>query len=157
MEFRPLRRIGQAVDPAVCEATLASAPRGVLAVHGENGYPYGLPVDHLYLDGKIYFHCARAGHKLDAMRANDKVCFTICSEPAKNPGEWWNTFTSVICFGHASEVTDDREKERILRLLAARHYPEERIVEETLAKHARNALVFRIDVDHMSGKRVREK
>ena len=86
MEFRELRRFKQAATLRECEAVLSSAQRGILAVHGENGYPYGLPVNDLYLGGKIYFHCAKAGHKLDAVRANDKVCFTVLSEPVKNPG-----------------------------------------------------------------------
>ena len=59
MEFRELRRFKQAATPQECEAVLSSARRGILAVHGENGYPYGLPVNYLYLDGKIYFHCAK--------------------------------------------------------------------------------------------------
>ena len=58
MEFRPLRRFKQAAAPQECEAVLASAQRGILAVHGENGYPYGLPINYVFLDGKIYFHRA---------------------------------------------------------------------------------------------------
>ena len=73
MEFRQMRRFKQAASQEECEAVLAAAPRGVLAVHGENGYPYGLPINYVYAGGKIYFHCAKAGHKLDAVRANDKV------------------------------------------------------------------------------------
>ena len=115
MEFRQLRRLKQAATPQECEAVLTSARRGILAVHGENGYPYGLPVNYMFLDGKIYFHCAKAGHKLDAVRADDKVCFTVLSEPVKNPGEWWNCFTSVICFGHIAEVADEQEKDRLLK------------------------------------------
>lgn len=157
MEFRPLRRFKQAATPQECETVLSSAQRGILAVHGENGYPYGLPVNHLFLDGKIYFHCAKAGHKLDAVRADDKVCFTVLSEPVRNPGEWWNCFTSVICFGRISEVTDDREKDRILRLIGTRFFPEGYDLEKDMANNARNALILEIKIDYMSGKKVREK
>lgn len=157
MEFRTLRRFKQAATPQECEEVLTSARRGVLAVHGENGYPYGLPVNYMYVDGKIYFHCAKAGHKLDAIRANDKVCFTVLSEPVKNPCEWWNCFTSVICFGHVSEVTDEQEKDRILRQIGAKYFPEGYDLEGDIAKNAHNALILEITVDHMSGKHVKEK
>ena len=136
---------------------LAAGQRGILAVHGENGYPYGLPVNYLYRDGKIYFHFAKEGHKLDAVRANDKVCFTVLSEPVKNPGEWWNCFTSVICFGRIAEVTDGQEKDRLLRLIGAKYFPEGYDLERDMIKNAPNALIMAISIDHLSGKHVREK
>lgn len=157
MEFRSLRRFKQAAAPQECESILSTAQRGILAVHGENGYPYGLPLNFLYLGGKIYFHCARAGHKLDAIHADDRVCFTVLSEPVKNPGEWWNCFTSVICFGRVREVFDDEEKDRLLRLLGAKYFPEGYDLEGDMARSARNALLMEITIDHMSGKNVREK
>ena len=136
---------------------LSSAWRGILSVHGDNGYPYGVPVNFLYSDGKIYFHCAKAGHKLDAVRANDKVCFTVLSEPVRNPGEWWNCFTSVICFGHIAEVTDKQEADRLLRLIGAKFFPEGYDLEKDMRNNAQNALVMEITIDHISGKHVREK
>ena len=157
MEFRALRRFKQAAAPQECESIISTAQRGILAVHGENGYPYGLPLNFLYLGGKIYFHCAKAGHKLDAMHADDRVCFTVLSEPVKNPGEWWNCFTSVICFGRVREVFDDEEKDRLLRLLGAKYFPEGYDLEGDMARSARNALLMEITIDHMSGKNVREK
>ncbi len=157
MKFRELRRIKQAATPQECEVVLAAGQRGILAVHGENGYPYGLPVNYLYTDGKIYFHCAKEGHKLDAVQTNDKVCFTVLSEPMKNPGEWWNCFTSVICFGRISEVTDEHEKDRLLRLIGAKYFPEGYDLERDMTKNAPNALIMAISIDHLSGKHVREK
>ncbi|MBP5302724.1 MAG: pyridoxamine 5'-phosphate oxidase family protein [Bacteroidales bacterium] len=157
MEFRQLRRFKQAASPQECEAVLASAPRGVLAVHGENGYPYGIPLNFLYSDGKIYFHCAKAGHKLDAVRADDKICFTVLSEPVRNPGEWWNCFTSVICFGRIAEVTVKEEAYRLLRLLGAKYFPQGYDISKDMADNAPNALMMEITIDHISGKHVREK
>ena len=157
MEFRPLRRFKQAATILECESLLSLAQRGILAVHGENGYPYSLPVNYLYLDGKIYFHCARAGHKLDAVRSNNRVCFTVLSDPMKNPGEWWNCFTSVICFGRISEVSEEIEKNRLLRLIGAKYFPEGYDIESDMAKNAGNALILEIQIDHLSGKHVREK
>ena len=157
MEFRPLRRFKQAATSHECETVLSSAQRGILAVHGENGYPYGLPVNYFYLDGKIYFHCAKAGHKLDSIRANDKVCFTVLSDPKTNSGEWWNCFTSVICFGRISEVMDEQKRDGLLRKIGAKYFPEGYDLEGDMAKNARNALILEITIDHMSGKHVREK
>ena len=156
-EFRPLRRIKQAAAEEECLSILETARRGILAVHGENGYPYGLPVNYIFLNGKIYFHCAKAGHKLDAVRADDKVCFTVLSEPVKNPGEWWYCFTSVICFGRIAEVTDEQEKDRRLRQIGAKYFPEGYDLEKDMAHSAHNALIMEITIDHMSGKHVREK
>ena len=136
---------------------LTSGQRGILAVHGENGYPYGLPVNYIYVEGKIYFHCAQAGHKLDAVRANDKVCFTVLSEPVKKNGEWWNCFISVICFGRISEVNDEQEKDRRLRQIGAKYFPEGYNLDGDMAKNSCNALIQEITIDHMSGKHVREK
>ena len=136
---------------------MAKAPRGVLSVTGDNGYPYGLPVNFIFIDGKICFHCAREGHKLDAIRKDGRVCFTVLSEPVKHPGEWWNCFTSVICFGRASEVTDEARRDVLLRALGAKYFPEGYDIEEDLRRSASRALVIEIAIDHLSGKHVREK
>ena len=66
--FRPMRRFKQQMTNEECIALLRKAPRGVLAVLGDGGYPYTVPLDFVYDDGKIYFHCAKEGHKLDAIR-----------------------------------------------------------------------------------------
>ena len=61
-------------------AILSSGTYGVLSVIGDNGYPYGVPVNYVYRDGHIYLHAALSGHKVDAMRKNDKVSFTIVAK-----------------------------------------------------------------------------
>ena len=155
--FRPLRRFKQAVSPEECIEVLKTAWRGVLSMHGENGYPYGIPMNFFFSDGKIYFHCAMEGHKLDAIQADDRVCFTVLSEPIKNPGEWWNCFISVVCFGTISEVTVEDRKDSLLRTLAAKFFPSGYDVETDMKRNARHALILELTVDHMSGKRVREK
>ena len=155
--FRPMRRFKQEVGPEACRAILESAPRGVLSVHGENGYPYGIPMNYLFAGGRIYFHCAMSGHKLDAVRADDKVSFTVLSEPVKNQGEWWNCFTSVVCFGRIAEVTDGQRKDELLRALGAKLFPAGYDIEADMANNAHRALILELTVDHMTGKRVREK
>ena len=157
MAFRDLRRFKQAASQEECEALLSIAPRGVLSVHGENGYPYGIPVNFLYEAGRIFFHCACEGHKMDAVLADEKVCFTVLSEPVKNPGEWWNCFVSVVCFGTISEVIEEERKDSLLRTLAAKFFPSGYDIETDMKRNARHALILELTIDHMSGKRVREK
>ena len=94
---------------------------------------------------------------LDAVRADDKVCFTVLSEPVKNPGEWWNCFTSVICFGRISELSEKIAKDRLMRLIGAKYFPEGYDLESDMTKNAGNALILEIKIDHLSGKHVREK
>ena len=156
-EFRPLRRIKQTASQEECIALLESAPRGVLAVHGENGYPYGLPVNFVYLDGRIYFHCAKEGHKLDAIRANDKVSFTILSEPVRNDGEWWYCFTSVIVFGRISDINEPEKADMVLRALGSKYFPEGYDMETDIVRNGPHALILELTIDHVSGKHVREK
>ena len=156
-EFRPLRRIKQTASQEECIALLESAPRGVLAVHGENGYPYGIPVNYVFLDGKVYFHCAKEGHKVDALRADDRVSFTILSEPVKNEGEWWYCFTSVIVFGRISEIAAPDKADRILRALGSKYFPEGYDMETDIIRNGPRALILELTIDHVSGKHVREK
>lgn len=156
-EFRPLRRIKQTASQEECIALLESAPRGVLAVHGENGYPYGLPVNYVFMDGRIYFHCAKEGHKVDALRADDRVSFTILSEPVKNEGEWWYCFTSVIVFGRVSEINDPEKADKVLRSLGSKYFPEGYDMETDIIRNGPHALILELTIDHVSGKHVREK
>lgn len=76
--FRPVRRIKNALGEEATKEILRSARRGVLAVNGDGGYPYAIPINYLYDEeaGKIYFHGAKAGHKADSINKCDKVCFT---------------------------------------------------------------------------------
>ena len=96
-----MRRFKQQITQEECIEVLKNAPRGVLSVHGEDGYPYGLPISHWYNeeDGKLYFHGAKAGHKLDAIRANDKVSFCVMDEGYREEGDWALNIKSVIIFG----------------------------------------------------------
>ena len=99
MTFRLMRRFKQATKPQENITILQTAYRGFLSVIGDGGYPYTVPMNFVYDDGRVYFHCAKEGHKLDAIRACDKACFTVLDNPVKEPGDWWFHVTSVICFG----------------------------------------------------------
>ena len=155
--FRDVTRFKQKLSEAECIEILKTEKRGVLSVLGDDGYPYGLPINFIFHDGKIYFHCAREGHKLDAIRAKEKVCFTVLSEPVRNEGEWWYCLTSVIVFGRAREVADPSEAEPLLRALGAKYFPEGYDIEGDIQRNGSKALIIEITPDHISGKHVREK
>ena len=155
--FRPMRRFKQQMTDEACIALLQKAQRGVLAVLGDSGYPYTVPLDFVYDNGKIYFHCAKEGHKLDAIRAYDKVSFCVLSEGVKEPDSWWYHFESVVCFGRMQIVEDPTHKNVFLRLLGAKYFPQDYDIDADMAQDAPNAFVLKLQIEHMSGKRVREK
>ena len=155
--FRELRRAKQLLPKEAAEEILRNATSGVLAVCGDDGYPYAVPVSFLYADGKIYFHGAKAGHKLDAIRRNDKVSFCVIEQDEVIPETFSTDFRSVIAFGHARELTDDAEKLRAIRMLAEKYSPELKEKAEEEIKSGWNALcMVEIQVEHLTGKESRE-
>lgn len=157
-EFRKMRRFKQQVSEEECRRILAEEKRGVLSVKGENGYPYGLPINFYYNpeNGKIYFHGARTGHKIDALRADPKVCFTTWNSGFQKEGDWaWNV-TSVIAFGRISFVEDGDFALAMCRQLAIKYYPDLDSAEAEVARDGARAQMLELTIDHLSGKLVNE-
>lgn len=157
MDFRPMRRFKQQLTEEESIDILVKAYRGFLSVIGDGGYPYTVPINFLYKDGKLYFHSAVEGHKLDAIRSSDKACFTVIDEPEKEPDSWWYHVRSVICFGRVHVLEDETEKDKYLRQLGAKYFPEGYDIESDMQRNAHRAIVLVFTINHMSGKRVREK
>ena len=157
LSFRPMRRFKQALPEQECREILARAYRGTLSVIGDGGYPYALPINYVYADGHIWFHCALEGHKMDAVRACDKACFTVIDEPVKEENDWWYHVRSVICFGRVHVVTDDAERLVRPRQLGMKNFPEGYDIDSDMMKNGPRAAVLDFDIEHMSGKRVKEK
>lgn len=155
--FRPMRRSKQQLPFAECEKLLTEAKRGVLSVLGDGGYPYGVPMDFVYADGKIYFHSATEGHKIDALKRCDKVSFCVRNEGEKEPGEWWYRFSSVIVFGRLRIVEDEARRLDGFRKLGEKYFPEQRMIAEEIGKYGKKALLLELRIEHMSGKTVREQ
>ena len=109
--FRKMRRSKQELTKEECIEILKKEPRGVLSVQGEDGYPYGMPMTHGYneKDGKIYFHGAKSGHKIDAIKNCDKVSFCVMDEGYRKEGEWALNIRSVIVFGRL-RIVEEPEK-----------------------------------------------
>ena len=136
---------------------LTNEPRGVLALLGDDDYPYALPMSHVCVDGKIYFHGAMEGHKNDAVKRCDKVSYCVMDKGFRKDGDWWYTFKSVIVFGKIRILTDKDEKIDKLTYLGDKFFPTH---EETVSEINRmldRTEVFEITIEHMSGKLVREK
>ena len=154
--FRPIRRFKQALTQDECDQVLHQAPRGVLAVHGEEGYPYAFPMDFIYLDGKLYFHCAKEGHKIDALAADDRVSFCVMDEGFRREGEWALNIKSVILFGRIKTVDDPDLALRAIRQLGLKYYPTAEGVEHEIEKDFHRVQMLELTVDHMTGKLVNE-
>lgn len=152
--FREMRRARQQLSQAACEEILHRQGTGVLAVHGEEGYPYAVPLNYVYLDGRIYFHCAQTGHKLDAIAENEKVSFCVIGHDEVLPKKLTTLYRSVIAFGRASVVEDSTEKREAVTALSralAPELPQQRIDAE-IASDWKKLCIVRIDIDHMTGK-----
>lgn len=155
--FRDMRRRKQQLSADECVNILIDEPRGVLGLLGDNDYPYALPMSHVYVDGKIYFHGAQKGHKLDAVKKHDKVSYCVVDKGVKNEGEWWYTFKSVIVFGKIRTLTDKDEKIDKLTHLGDKFFPTHEETVDEINRLLDKTEVFEITIEHMSGKITVEK
>lgn len=154
--FRKMRRFRQQITEEECIEILKSEPRGVLAVHGEDGYPYALPIDFLYDDGKIYFHCAKEGHKVDALKKDERVSFCVYDQGFRKEGDWALNIKSVILFGKIRFIEDREETIALVRKLGLKYYPTPEGVEEEISKAGSRVQMLELTIDHMTGKLVNE-
>ena len=125
MMYPEMRRKKQALDPAACGAILEAGTSGVLALSGADGQPYAVPLSYVYRAGKVYFHCAKAGYKLDLLAQNPKASFCVIGQDQVVPEKYTTHFRSVIVFGTVRELTDPAEKRAAIEALARRYSPGE--------------------------------
>ena len=154
--FRPMRRYKQQLSQEKCEELLQTMPRGVLALLGDDGYPYTVPMDFVYADGKIYFHCARTGHKIDAIQNYDKASFCVMDEGFRREGEWALNISSVIVFGRIRIVEEHEKVMHYVRLLGLKYHPDAESVEKELQKTENRVCCLELEPEHMTGKLVNE-
>lgn len=157
-EFRGMRRFKQQIPDSECIEVLRSAPRGIMAFHGENGYPYAIPMNQFYNDedGRLYFHGAKEGLKLELMEKNDKVCFTVIDEGYVKEGEWALNIRSVVCLGRIEKVQDHGRVLDICRKLGLKFYPSEEAVEKVIKSAGDRVNLLVMTIDRMTGKLVNE-
>ena len=159
--FREMRRKGQQISQEECSQILLRAKTGILGVHGDDGYPYTVPVNFVYTPGKdgqagtIGFHCAKTGHKIDGIRRNEKVSFTVIDRDEIMPKERTTKFCSVIAFGRARILEGEENLRRAANKVGAKYSAgyEDLYMEETEDTIRRGTLCcVEITIDHMTGK-----
>ncbi|MBP3217700.1 MAG: pyridoxamine 5'-phosphate oxidase family protein [Lachnospiraceae bacterium] len=156
--FRPMRRFKQQISEEECFRILKEQKRGVLSMIGDDGYPYGIPINHWYCeeDGKLYFHGAGAGHRIEAIEKCDKVSFCVYDEGFRKEGEWALNISSVIIFGRIAKVTDKEKTARICSDLTRKFTDDETYLEKELKFALDRTLLLELTIEHMTGKLVNE-
>lgn len=155
--FRNMRRKNRQLSYDECVEILTNEPRGVLALLGDYDYPYTVPMSHVFVDGKIYFHGAQTGHKKDAIKRHDKASYCVVDDGVKEENNWWYTFRSVIVFGKMKILTDRDEKIDRLTYLGDKFFPTHDETVDEIRKLLDKTEVFELTIDHMTGKLVEEK
>ena len=151
--FRELRRGKQVLSNEATEEILHRGLADVLAVHGDEGYPYAVPISYAYEEGRIWLHSATSGHKLDGIRRDDKVSFCVIDRNDIVPQERTTYFRSAIAFGRARIVEDDAAKRHGLEVLAQKYsadFPQEN--EASIRRNWPAVTVVEIVIEHLSGK-----
>ena len=157
MEFRAMRRKRQQLSEAESIGILQRATAGTLALLGDGGYPYAVPISYVYADGKLYFHSALSGNKIDAIRNYDKASFCVIDKDDVRPEKYTTYFRSVIAFGRIHIIEDEQEKLETARLLGDRYNPnQEEALQKELEKGFARMLMIRFDIEHLTGKQAIE-
>lgn len=151
--FRDMRRFKQELTNEECIKILDKGSSGVLAVLGDNDYPYAVPLSYACDGSKIYFHCAKEGHKIDAIRKCSKASFCVIGQDNVVPDKYTTYFRSVIAFGKAHIIDNTDEKRRAIEILAAKYTPddEEGRLKEIDSSFDRLCMI-ELDIEHLSGK-----
>ncbi len=157
--FRSMRRIKQQFSTEECFSLLKSEKRGVLSVLGDDDYPYGIPLNFIFdeSDNAIYFHGAKEGHKIDAIKKHNKASFCIFNQGYKNPDEWFYNVQSVIVFGKIELLEQSEMTKEKCENLGLKYMPTKGLVDETMSKHFNNVQMLKLSIEHITGKNIKEK
>ncbi|MBQ9531336.1 MAG: pyridoxamine 5'-phosphate oxidase family protein [Eubacterium sp.] len=156
--FRKMRRFKQQISEKECISVLKNETRGVLSLIGDEGYPYGIPMNHFYCeeDGKIYFHGAKEGHKIDSIKKNNKVCYTVFDKGYRKENEWSLNVKSVVVFGKISLVEDEEKAKEICTALCKKFTDDEEYLKWEIEHSLPRVQCLEIEIEHMTGKLVNE-
>ncbi|MCH4166862.1 MAG: pyridoxamine 5'-phosphate oxidase family protein [Megasphaera sp.] len=153
--FRTMRRSKQQLSQELCEAILNKGSYGILSVHGDDGYPYGIPMSYVYYQGKIYLHGADAGHRRDAISRDTHVSFCVIDKSDVVAEALTVAYRSVILFGQASFMADTLEKRQALTVLGKKYAPQpamEEHIRQSVERSGATVSMIEITIDHMTGK-----
>ena len=152
-----MRRKRQQLSEEESIEILRKATAGTLALLGDGGYPYAVPISYVYANGKLYFHSALSGHKVDAIRNFDKASFCVIEKDDVQPERYTTFFRSVIAFGRIHIIEDEQEKLETARLLGDRYNPnQEEALQKELEHGFTRMLMIRFDIEHLTGKQAIE-
>ena len=153
MMFKQMRRIKQQLSEKECIDILQRQKVGTLALAENGDYPYAVPLNYVYYNGKIYFHCAITGHKIDIIKKQNKASFCVIDKDTVVPEKYTTFYRSVIVFGKAEIVEDDVEKMVALKELSYKYVSKD---DEAHLKEINSAwnrtCVFSLSIDYLSGK-----
>ena len=151
--FREMRRKKQLLSKEETIEILKVCTSGVLGVTGDNDYPYTVPVSYIFKDDKLFFHCAKEGHKIDSIKRNDKVTFCVIEKDEIIQKTFTTHFRSVCIFGRARILTDDSEKRYVLKSLVEKYahdYIEEG--QQEIESGLNRVCLVEVKIEHMTGK-----
>ena len=153
-----MRRARQSLSQEDCVRLLEGAASGVLALSGADGAPYAVPLSYVFRDGKLYFHCARAGHKLDLLAENPRASFCVIGQDKVVPEEYTTYYRSVVAFGTVRPLEDGPEKRTAIEALCRRYAPErtEEDLSATVDRAWKNLCLLELAVERMTGKQAVE-
>lgn len=157
--FRKIRKVKNEISPEKVKELLMKAPRGVLSLHGDDGYPYGLPLNYVYDEENqsLYFHGTKTGYKIDCIEKNPKACFTAILEEGISEDGWSKITSSVVAYGLVEEIEDQEFAKKAMVNLAKKYYPNVELVDENMAQSFKNTKMLAFHITYMTGKRVNER
>lgn len=152
--FREMRRVNQQLTQEESLAVLLRGTSGVLAVSGDDGYPYAVPLSYAYRDGCLWFHGALTGHKLDAIQRCSKASFCVVDKDDVIPEKLTTVYRSVIAFGQAHILEDERKIAQGARILGEKYLGglDRGLVEQEIMHSMPRLTVIRMDIEHLTGK-----
>ena len=158
MIFREMRRKNQSMTQQETEDILYRGTSGVLALAGDNGYPYSVPLSYVFDGEKIYFHCARSGHKLDAIQRNEKASFCVIDQDQIVPEKYTTYFKSIVVFGRIRILEDEEKKQKAIEKLASKYAPADTPAHRNkfIKEEWSPLCMLEMTIDHMTGKKAKE-
>lgn len=157
MQFREMRRKRQQLTESESISILENATSGTLALLGDGGYPYAVPISFVYHDGKLFFHSALSGHKVDAISHCHKASFCVIDQDEVHGEQYTTYFRSVIAFGHIHIIEDEKERLAAARLLGNRYNPnQDEALQKEIDKGLHRMLVLCLEIEHLTGKKAIE-
>ncbi|WP_371362409.1 hypothetical protein SRRS_35600 [Sporomusa rhizae] len=151
--MRTMRLAKQELDSERTRRILETAFYGVLSTVSEDGMPYGVPLNHVLTDNKLYFHCAVKGHKLDNILHSSKACFTVVGDTKMLPEIFTAHFESVIAFGTVRILQDPVDITRAVRLLCEKNTPQRLdVVDSVIAGYLSKLTALEMTIEHLTGK-----